>query len=142
MTFGFKWETKNDTKMLLLPCEWCQLSEYTVEIEKGRAEDDIITQLCCTADSIFVQTRWFLQHIQYIKHYLTLKNMSLTFNPLRIWYMRNCTWSSVSFWHLTMLLRSAPIRWVTRYLSMIRDGYFGLKRHRSRFYYSSQSHGV
>lgn len=30
--------------------------------------------------------------------------------------MRNWTWSSVSFWHLTILLRSAPIRWVTRYL--------------------------
>lgn len=30
--------------------------------------------------------------------------------------MRNWTWSSVSFWHLTMLLRSAPIRCVTKYL--------------------------
>lgn len=30
--------------------------------------------------------------------------------------MRNCTWSSVSFWHFTILFKSAPIRWVTRYL--------------------------
>lgn len=39
-----------------------------------------------------------------------------TFSPRRIWYMRNCTWSSVSFWHFTMLFRSAPIRCVTKYL--------------------------
>lgn len=49
------------------------------------------------------------------------KTKKLTFNPLRIWYMRNCTWSSVSFWHFTMLLRSAPIKWVTRYLPSIKD---------------------
>jgi len=40
----------------------------------------------------------------------------LTLRPRRSWYTRNCTWSSVNFWVLTMLLRSAPIRCVTRYL--------------------------
>lgn len=49
---------------------------------------------------------------------------NLTFKPLRIWYMRNCTWSSVSFWHFTMLLRSAPIKWVTRYLPITGESRF------------------
>lgn len=54
---------------------------------------------------------------------MLIYSLKLTFNPRRIWYMRNCTWSSVSFWHLTMLLRSAPIRWVTRYLPNRKDGH-------------------
>lgn len=51
---------------------------------------------------------------------ITYSQNNLTFNPLRIWYMRNCTWSSVSLWHFTTLLRSAPIRCVTKYLSIIK----------------------
>jgi len=39
-----------------------------------------------------------------------------TLRPRSIWYTRNWTWSSLSFWVFTMLFRSAPIRCVTRYL--------------------------
>lgn len=38
------------------------------------------------------------------------------FKPRSIWYIRNCTWSSLSFCVLTMLFKSAPIKCVTKYL--------------------------
>lgn len=39
-----------------------------------------------------------------------------TLSPRNIWYTRNWTCPSVSFWHLRMLFRSAPMRAVTMYL--------------------------
>ena len=40
----------------------------------------------------------------------------LTLSPLRIWYSRNCIWSSLSVWYLRMSCRSESISPVTRYL--------------------------
>lgn len=68
--------------------------------------------------------KWTSEDMMFIKNFHLLmisyqhsgRTGPSTFSPRRIWYMRNCTWSSVSFWHFTMLFRSAPIRCVTKYL--------------------------
>lgn len=107
-----KWGLSNRNQTGHLLDEWCLLSG-------------------CTGQR---QRTWALNaKLIYRSSLLPLKASLkiLTFNPLRIWYMRNCTWSSVSFWHLTMLLRSAPIRWVTRYLP-IRKHCHGLNRQKMR----------
>lgn len=40
----------------------------------------------------------------------------LTLRPRRIWYTRNCTWSSLRVCVLIMLFKSAPIKGETKYL--------------------------
>ena len=95
----------------------------------------VFTQTCCISVTINKQRCQQILELEQISpvgkkqkcifqinvEILYKKKQKLTFNPLRIWYMRNCTWSSVSFWHFTILLRSAPIKWVTRYLPSIKD---------------------
>lgn len=81
--------------------------------DKDSSLSDETSRVALMLYLIQTPSTWVNKHIlQNINIFLN----KLTFNPRRIWYMRNCTWSSVSFWHFTMLLRSAPIRWVTRYL--------------------------
>ena len=64
------------------------------------------TDICSSTSSIKLETKAVASDCGWL----------LTLRPRRSWYTRNCTWSSVNFWVLTMLLRSAPIKCVTRYL--------------------------
>lgn len=97
----------------MMSAEWI----YCRERDGGECVHQITSSATrCTEVPQYKMNELVVFQLVWIKHCENGIMRCVTFNPRRIWYMRNCTWSSVSFWHFTMLLRSAPIKWVTRYL--------------------------